>query len=397
MSQTTVLIVAAGRGARAGDVEIPKQYKQIGGIPVLRHSLDTYLSHPRNFNVLVVIAECDSALYEETARDDPRLRRPVDGGPTRQASVYAGLRRLADAPPDTVLIHDAARPFVTPDLIERVASGLDRDEAVLPAMPIASTLKSVEEDGLVTGTIPRDGLYAAQTPQGFHYPAILSAHTQAAKAGLAFTDDAAVAEWAGIPVRIVPGDAGNTKLTTAEDMAVADRRLTAENAAMLTDIRVGFGYDVHAFGGGESVMIGGIEIPSDRGVISHSDGDVALHALTDALLGTIGDGDIGDHFPPSDPIWKDAPSEMFLRFAAGRIKSRGGIVANLDVTIMTEAPRIATYRDAMRKRIAEICAIAIDRVSVKATTSEQLGFVGRREGLAASATATVRLPLENGS
>lgn len=392
MSRSTVLIVAAGRGARAGGGDIPKQYRRIGGVPILTHSLSTYLSHPRQFTLAVVIAADDAELYQSTTDSDARLRPPVEGGATRQESVLAGLRSLADDPPETVLVHDAARPFVTGDLIERVASGLDRDEAVLPATAIASTLKSVDGERLVTGTVPRTGLYAAQTPQGFHYQTLLDAHERAVSSGRTFTDDAAVAEWAGVPVRIVAGDAGNIKLTTSDDVTEANRRLLADTASSLGDVRVGSGYDVHAFGPGNGLMIGGVAIPHDRGVVSHSDGDVVLHALTDAILGAVAKGDIGDHFPPSDLRWKDAASDQFLRFAVDQVLALGGMVAHLDVTIVAEAPRISVHRAAMRKRIAEVCGIGIDRVGIKATTGERLGFIGRQEGLSASATATVRLP-----
>ena len=244
----------------------------------------------------------------------------------------------------------------------------------------------------MTATIPRDGVQAAETPQGFRFSAILAAHEAAAEVGTVFTDDAGIAEWAGIPVKVVPGDAGNIKLTSAEDIAAADRRLVGDAALALGDIRVGTGYDVHAFGPGNEVMLGGVAIAHTRGVIGHSDGDVALHALTDAVLGAIADGDIGMHFPPSDPQWKGASSDRFLRFAADRVAARGGRIAHLDVAIVTEAPRIAGHRDAIRARIAAICGISPDRVGVKATTNENLGFIGRGEGLAAYATATIRLP-----
>ena len=304
-----------------------------------------------------------------------------------------GLLDLAKDPPDRVLIHDAVRPFATPALIERVAAGLDDSDAILPALPVSATLKAVDAAGLVTATVPRAGLQAAETPQGFRFASILAAHNRAADAGLAFTDDAAVAEWAGIPVRVVAGESDNIKLTTAEEIRAADRRLAAETALSRGEVRVGSGYDVHAFGPGDGVMIGGIAIPHTKGVVSHSDGDVALHALTDALLGALAEGDIGDHFPPSDPRWRGAPSDQFLAFAAARVAAGDGVIVNLDVTIVTEAPRISAHRAAMRQRIAAICGIAADRVAVKATTSERLGFIGRGEGIAATATATIRLPV----
>ncbi len=389
---TIALIVAAGRGIRAGGGELPKQYRKIGGVPILRLTLDRFLSHPRRMKVLVVIGVDDADMYATATVEDDRLLPCVIGGESRQDSVHRGLRRLADHPPERILIHDAVRPFVSSALIERVISGLDEADAVLPASPVTATLKSVDGRGLVTGTVPRERLRAAETPQGFRFDAILDAHDRAAAAGLAFTDDAAVAEWAGIPVRVTDGESGNVKLTTAEEIAAADHRLRAEAALALGDVRVGAGYDVHAFGPGESVTIGGLVIPHSQGVDAHSDGDVALHALTDAILGALAEGDIGDHFPPSDPQWKDASSDRFLRFAAGRVAARGGRIASLDVTIVTEAPRISIHREAMRARIAGICGIAAARVAVKATTSERLGFIGRGEGIAASATATIRLP-----
>jgi 2-C-methyl-D-erythritol 4-phosphate cytidylyltransferase/2-C-methyl-D-erythritol 2,4-cyclodiphosphate synthase len=318
----------------------------------------------------------------------------VNGGATRQESVRLGLRALATTAPDRVLIHDAARPFVPSAVIARVVAALDGAEAVIPALPVPATLKAVDAAGWITGTVPRAGLQAAETPQGFRFPLILEAHDKAAAVGDDFTDDAAVAEWAGIPVRIVAGDAANLKLTTSEDIAMADRRELAGAALALGDIRVGTGYDVHAFGPGGEVMLGGVAIPHTRGVVGHSDGDVGLHALTDAILGALADGDIGFHFPNSDPEWKGAASERFLRFAAERVAARGGRIAHLDLAVITEGPRLSEHRDAMRHRIAEICGITPDRVGVKATTNENLGFIGRGEGLAAYASATIRLPLD---
>lgn len=392
MSNTSALIVAAGRGVRAGEGELPKQYRSIGGAAVLRRTLDRFLSHPRDLTVLTVIAPEDEEIYRALAPVDERLLPPVHGGQDRQKSVCNGLEKLAASRPDRVLIHDGVRPFATTDLIERVIVGLDEADAVLPATPVSATLKSVDGEGLVTGTVPREGIQAAQTPQGFQFEAIRSAHAAAASAGREFTDDTAVAEWAGIPVHVVAGESTNVKLTTAEEIRAADRRLLGEAALEAGEVRVGTGYDVHAFGPGDHVMIGGIAVPHAQGVVSHSDGDVALHALTDALLGAIAEGDIGDHFPPSDPQWRDAPSSRFLRFAVERIASRNGTISNLDVTIVTEAPRISVHRAAMRERIAAICDISPGLVAVKATTSERLGFVGRGEGISATAVAAVRLP-----
>jgi 2-C-methyl-D-erythritol 4-phosphate cytidylyltransferase/2-C-methyl-D-erythritol 2,4-cyclodiphosphate synthase len=395
MTETVALIVAAGRGARAGG-DFPKQYQDIGGQTVLRRSIDSFLVHPAVDTILVVISPDDSR-YRDIAPHNRRLLAAVVGGETRQDSVRAGLRRIAERNPDRVLIHDAARPFVSADLIARVASALDDADAILPALPVPATLKAVNDKGLVTGTVSREGLQAAETPQGFRFASILDAHERAAAAGVSFTDDAAVAEWAGIPVKVVPGEAGNVKLTSAEDIAAADRRLRGAEALATGDIRVGTGFDVHAFGPGNEVMLGGVAIPHTRGVVGHSDGDVVLHALTDAVLGAIADGDIGVYFPPSDPQWKGASSDRFLRFALERVAARGGRIAHLDVAIVTEGPRIAEHRDAIRNRIAAICGIAPDRVGVKATTNENLGFIGRGEGLAAYASATVRLPFGPGS
>ena len=388
---TAALIVAGGKGVRAGSGETPKQYRPIGGRSALARSIDLYLSHPAIDRVLVVIGKDDRQRYDATAPQHERLLVPVVGGAERQESVRRGLLALAGEDPARVLIHDAVRPFATGGLVDRVVRALDRAEAVVPALPIAATLKSVEA-GRVMATVPRGGLQAAETPQGFLFAAILAAHERAATDGLSFTDDAAVAEWAGIEVHVVAGERANSKLTTAADLDAADRHFAAEAALALGDVRVGTGYDVHAFGPGVEMMIGGVAIPHNRGLLGHSDADVALHALTDAVLGALAEGDIGVHFPPSDPAWKGAASELFLRFAVERVAARGGRIAHLDLAIVAEAPKIGPHRDAMRARIAEICGITIDRVGVKATTSEGLGFIGRGEGIAATATATLRLP-----
>ena len=388
---TTALIVAAGQGVRAGG-GLPKQFRLVGGRSVVRSTLDLFLGHPAIDRVLAVIGTDDAAQYHSVAPQHEKLLQPVAGGETRQDSVRLGLEALAATAPDRVLIHDAVRPFASPELIDRVISGLAESDAILPAMPVADTLKAVDRNHMVTATVPRNGLEAAETPQGFRFDAILAAHRRAAEVGRQFTDDAAIAEWAGIPVHVVAGDPLNRKLTTSADIEAADRRLLAEAALATGDVRVATGYDVHAFGPGVEVMICGVAIPHSRGVIGHSDGDVALHALTDAILGTIAEGDIGDHFPPSDPQWKGAASDRFILFAVERVRARGGEIAHLDVAIIAEAPRIAVHRDSMRARVAEICGISMDRVAVKATTNEALGFIGRGEGIAAIATATIRLP-----
>lgn len=390
---TAALIVAAGRGVRAGSEELAKQYRPIGGDAVLTRCINAFISHPAIDIVQVVIGADDAALYHAAAPDSARLLPPVTGADTRQGSVLAGLNALAATqPPGRVLIHDAARPFTSADLISRVVDGLEQAEAVVPTLPVTSTLKAVDAQDTVTATVPREGLFTAETPQGFRFSTILAAHQKAQAKGSEFTDDAAIAEWAGIPVRAVAGQAGNIKLTTASDIAEADRRLAGEALLGTGDIRVGNGYDVHAFGPGSEVMLGGIAIPHSHALKGHSDADVGLHALTDAVLGALADGDIGSHFPPSDPQWKDVSSDRFLAHAMRRLTARGGIVSHLDLTLIAEAPKIGPHRDAMRKRIAEICGIDVERVGVKATTSEGLGFTGRGEGIAAQATATIRLP-----
>ncbi len=388
------LIVAAGRGVRAGG-GLPKQYRMIGGRAVLARSAALFLTHPRVEHVAVVIHPDDEALYREAVAGLEGLLPPVMGGATRQASVLAGLEALAAQAPDAVLIHDAVRPFASEELVTRVIDALATNRAVLAASPVTDTLKRGDAEGFVAGTVSRDQLFAAETPQGFHLDVILEAHRRAAAAGIAVTDDAALAEWAGIPVRLVAGARGNIKLTSQEDIAMADRQLQAEALLEAGETRVGTGYDVHPFTDGDAVWLGGIRIPHEKTLAGHSDADVALHALTDALLGAIAEGDIGSHFPPSDPQWRGASSDRFLAHAVNLVSARGGRIVNLDLAIVAEAPKIGPHRDAMRERIAEIAGIAPGRVAVKATTNEKLGFVGRREGIAAIATATIRLPFES--
>ena len=387
------MIVAAGRGVRAGG-DAPKQYLPVGGRPVIAWTLERFLGHPDIDAVRVMIHPDDTALYRQAAPDHPALLPPVLGGETRQDTVRLGLESLADDPPDRVLIHDAVRIFATGSLISDVIRALGDYEAALPATPVTDTLQRVDADGYAFQAMPREGLWLAETPQGFRFAAILAAHRRAATSGITFTDDAAVAAFAGVPVKVVQGSGGsNMKVTTPEDFAMADARLATDRIAVLDDVRVGTGYDVHATGPGKSVMLGGIRIGHDKALIGHSDADVALHALTDAILGALAAGDIGEHFRPDYPRWKGASSDRFLVEAVAEDARRGGAIAHLDLTIIAEAPKIAPHRAAMRARIAEICGISIDRVAVKATTNEHLGFVGRGEGIAALATATVRLPL----
>jgi 2-C-methyl-D-erythritol 4-phosphate cytidylyltransferase/2-C-methyl-D-erythritol 2,4-cyclodiphosphate synthase len=381
------VIVAAGRGFRAGGT-LPKQYRELAGEPVIRSSLSLFAWHGQIGAVQAVIHPDDRSSYESAAKG-LRLLAPVPGGATRQASVRAGLEALSGRAPDIVLVHDAARPFCSAELVSRAIVACEETGAAIPALEVTDTIKRVDAGGHVAGTIDRVQLRAVQTPQAFAFAALLAAHRRAVKEGRDdFTDDAALAEWAGIKVATFAGESGNVKLTTDEDFAKAEAR----RIASLADLRLGNGFDVHAFGDGDHVWLGGIKIPHDRGLTGHSDADVALHALVDAILGALADGDIGKHFSPSDPRWRGAPSDQFLKFAVERVAKRGGRIAHLDLTIVCESPRIGPHRDAMRKRIAEIAGMSIERVAVKATTSEQLGFTGRKEGIVALATATVRLP-----
>jgi 2-C-methyl-D-erythritol 4-phosphate cytidylyltransferase / 2-C-methyl-D-erythritol 2,4-cyclodiphosphate synthase len=389
------IIVAAGRGSRAGSAGgVPKQYWPIGGVPMVAHAIDAFAAHPAVGDILVVIHPDDTVRYEAAARPFAgRLRPPVQGGSTRQESVRAGLEALAASAPDRVLIHDAARPFLDAPLIDRVLAGLEAHPAALPCLPVTDTLKRASA-GRVTGTVDRRELWRAQTPQGFSYEAILAAHRAAAKevALGEFTDDAGLAQWFGLEVALVEGSESNRKLTSAEDLAIADGLVQLRGARKGPVMRVGSGYDVHAFGPGDAVILCGVAIPHHKKLIGHSDADVGLHALTDALLGTLGDGDIGAHFPPSDDRWRGAASELFLKDAARRLAARGGEIVHVDLTFLCEAPRIGPYRDQMRARLAEMLGLDLSQVSVKATTNEGLGFIGRGEGIAAMATATVSLP-----
>jgi 2-C-methyl-D-erythritol 4-phosphate cytidylyltransferase/2-C-methyl-D-erythritol 2,4-cyclodiphosphate synthase len=387
-SSVAAVVVAAGRGLRAGG-DMPKQYRHLAGEPVIRASLRLFAQHPEVGMVQPVIHPDDAARFGAAAAE-LKLLAPVFGGATRQASVRAGLEALAPLRPDLVLIHDAARPYASAALVTRAIAAVEATGAAIPVMPLADTVKSVDRTGrLIEATLDRTVLRTVQTPQVFTFGPVLDAHRRAAESGREdFTDDAALAEWAGLKVAAFAGEAGNVKLTTAEDVARAER----DHAAALADTRIGSGFDVHAFAAGDHVMLGGVRIPHDRGLTGHSDADVALHALTDAVLGALADGDIGTHFPPTDPQWRGAASDRFLAFAVERVRARGGRIAHLDLTIVCEAPRVGPHRDAMRARIAAIAGLEVDRVAVKATTSERLGFTGRGEGIAAMATATVRLP-----
>lgn len=387
MARVAAVVVAAGQGVRAGGA-LPKQFRRIAGETLLEHALSAFAEAPKVAFVQPVIRPEDLALVR-TLTSGMNILAPVSGGPTRQASVRAGLEALLPRSPDIVLIHDAARPFASANLIARAIEAAEKTGAAIPAVPVTDTVKRVDQAGTVEATLDRNSIRLVQTPQAFAFPALLEAHQRAAAQGRNdFTDDAALAEWAGMKVSVFAGEPGNIKLTTPEDFARAE----AIQSAALGDVRTGSGLDVHAFGPGDHVTLGGIRIPHSHSLTGHSDADVALHALTDAILGALADGDIGAHFPPSDPQWRGASSDRFLAFAVERVRARGGRIAHLDLTIVCEAPRIGEHRDTMRASIARFAGIGIERVSVKATTSEKLGFTGRGEGIAAYATATVRLP-----
>jgi 2-C-methyl-D-erythritol 4-phosphate cytidylyltransferase / 2-C-methyl-D-erythritol 2,4-cyclodiphosphate synthase len=383
MTNSIALIVAAGAGTRLGG-EVPKQYLPLGGRAVLRHSVETFLRHRAISGVRAVISPEHRALYDNAVAGLSILP-PVAGGASRQDSVRNGLESLAELQPNCVLIHDAARPFLTAEIVDRTLAALDDAPGAVVAVPVTDTLKRGHDDR-VAGTVDRSALWRAQTPQAFRYADILAAHRQAK--GAAMTDDAAVAEAAGLPVKLVMGADDNFKITTADDLRRAERLV----GAAAQEFRTGAGYDVHRFAAGDSVTICGVRIAHDQSLEGHSDADVGLHALTDAILGTIGAGDLGSHFPPGDPQWRGADSARFLSHAAGLVAAKGGRIAHVDVTLICERPKIAPHRAAMIARIAAILGLDEGRVSVKATTTEGLGFTGRREGIAAQAVATVALP-----
>lgn len=382
--KTAALIVAAGAGSRFGGA-VPKQYVLLLGRPVLRWTVESLLAVPAIDHIQVVINPAMRARYEEAVAG-LNLPPPVDGGVSRQDSVRLGLEALATAAPDRVLIHDAARPLVKRGVVARILDALADHAAVLPALPVADALQRADGHGNGLGSVERAGLWRAQTPQGFRYDAILTAHRAAA--GLALADDVAVAERSGLKVKLVEGAEETMKITHEPDRALVEALL----AARLGDVRTGSGFDVHRLGPGDGVTLCGVKIPGALSLIGHSDADVALHALTDAVLGAIGAGDIGKHFPPSDATWRGAPSRIFLEKAVALVAAKGGVVAQLDLTIICEKPRIGPHRETMVQSLCDMTGLAADRISVKATTTEELGFTGRGEGIAAQATATVRLP-----
>ena len=377
MTKTAAILVAAGRGRRVGG-SVPKQWRILNGRVVLAWTLDAFLNTPQIDEIVIVLHEDDllmAAGYE--GHDGVRV---VAGGKKRTASVANGLEALAGDPPDRVLIHDGARPLIDPGSIASVIDALDTSPAAALALPVTDALWSGNE-GHVDGIVPRDGLYRAQTPQGFHFNTILEIHrsneTDAA-------DDVTLARNAGLSVAIVPGDERNLKITTEDDFARA--------AALMEDtmdIRTGTGFDVHAFAEGDHVMLCGLAIPHDKTLSGHSDADVALHTITDAIYGALAEGDIGTHFPPSDPMWKGAESRLFLEHALSRVAARGFEITHIDCTIICEKPKIGPHAEAMRAQLANLTGLGTDRLSVKATTSERLGFTGREEGIASLATVTL--------
>lgn len=377
------LIVAGGSGARFGGA-LPKQYRMLGGRPILRHSIETCFASGMVDRVQVVIRPADRAAYDRSVAG-LALGEPVDGGDTRQESARRGLEALRLDPEDIVLIHDAARPFLSAGMLSACCDALREAQGAVVAVPVRDTLKRSGDDGRIADTVDRHGIWRAQTPQAFRYGAILAAHR--AVAGRDFTDDAAVAEAAGLSTVLVEGSDDNLKITTEDDLARAERMLSARR-----EYRTGMGYDAHAFGPGDAVWLGGVSVPHDRGLIGHSDADVALHALTDAILGAIGAGDIGVYFPPGDPQWKGAASAVFLAHAVSLVQARAGSIVHLDLTIVCERPKIGPHRAAMLQKIASIVGVDEGRISIKATTTEGLGFTGRGEGIAAQAVATVALP-----
>ncbi len=385
-----------------GGGALPKQFRRIGNAPMLSHVLERFATLRAVDRIVLVIHPDDRARVEELAEHLPPGKvMLVAGGATRQSSVLAGLEALETHAPDAVLIHDGARPFVSHELCERVIAALDEFQGAVPALPVADTLKMVD-DGTDSSfhTLDRSKIYGAQTPQGFLFRDILDAHRKAhASKRDDFTDDASIGEWSGLALKLVAGEEANRKITTGEDLLAADLKqkmgdVLPQNEDDRLEYRTGSGFDVHRFGEGSEVTLCGLAIPHSRGLKGHSDADVGLHALTDAVLGAIGDGDIGTHFPPTDVRWKNAASDQFLAHAVERVRARGGSIAHVDVTLICEAPKIGPHRPAMVARLSDILEIEPDRISVKATTTEGLGFAGRGEGIAAMASATVALPLQ---
>lgn len=395
--KTAVVIVAAGRGSRMGkDVAGPKQYEAIGQKTVLQTTVEQFLAIDLIDFIQIVIHVDDQEIYDRQVMTDSRILPAVVGGKTRQESCRKGLEALSYHEPTNVLIHDAARPFVSAPTIHRVLNSIGPGVAVVPSRPVPDTLRrasTADADALeALETVSRDHIHLSQTPQGFVFDEILSAHRKVVELGHSdLTDDAAVGEAAGMRVILTHGDSNNFKITTPDDLIRARQMTKTKTEVAAPDFRTGIGYDIHRTKPGRSIMLGGIKIDSQLELEGHSDADVALHAITDALLGTIGEGDIGSHFPPSEPEWRGASSDRFIEHACRLIGQSGGEIRHIDLTIICETPKIGPHRERMRRSIAQLCGMAVERVSVKATTNETIGTIGRKEGIAALATATVLL------
>ena len=391
MARIAVIIVAAGRGHRFGG-EMPKQYLEVHQQPLVRHAVQVFLDHPAIDFILPVIHPDDADILAN-ALDGLDYLEPVAGGAARQDSVRNGLEALASSAPDYVLVHDAARPMVAPALIDRVIAALQNTPGVIPGIAVVDTLKRADDAGIITDSVSRDGLWRAQTPQGFKYADLLAAHRSVI--GQELSDDAAVMEASGHRIAVVLGDEDNIKVTTPDDLIRMEEIMSDDSAqakpVRSPSFRIGSGYDVHKLGPGDHVTLCGVEIASERALIGHSDADVALHAVTDAVFGAIADGDIGSHFPPTNSQWRGASSDQFLAYACERMRERGFELSNIDLTIICEKPKIGPHRDAMRARLAEIAQIDVSCVSVKATTTERLGFTGRGEGIAAEAVIIIEI------
>lgn len=391
MTRIAVIIVAAGRGHRFGG-EMPKQYLEVHRQSLVRHAVQAFLNHPAIDIILPVIHPDDTEILAN-ALDGLDYLEPVAGGAARQDSVRNGLEALASSEPDYVLVHDAARPMIDPALIDRVLEALQATPGVIPGIAVVDTLKRADDAGIITDTVSREGLWRAQTPQGFKYADLLAAHRSAI--GQELTDDAAVMEASGHQIIVVLGDENNIKVTAPDDLARMEEMMSDDSATAKPvrspSFRIGSGYDVHKLGPGDHVTLCGVEIASERALIGHSDADVALHAVTDAVFGAIADGDIGSHFPPTDSKWRGASSDQFLAYACERMRERGFEISNIDLTIICEKPKIGPHRDAMRAQLAEIAQVDVSCVSVKATTTERLGFTGREEGIAAEAAIIIEI------
>jgi len=385
MSVCIALILSGGAGQRFGD-STPKQYLPLVDRAVIRHAVDTFLKHPRIDHIRIVRRPQDQTFYDKLF-DDLEILEPVDAGETRQESARLGLESLKGLNPDTVLIHDGARPFPTEELITRTLDALKIYSAAIPVLPVLDTIKEISTDKkLISKTVNRHKLFRAQTPQGFDFKTILKAHRKNSKKKL--TDDAMVAEEDNLEVATVPGNETNIKITTPEDLKIARKFLMEPEG----ETRVGTGYDVHTFEKGDHIMLCGIKVPFNKGLKGHSDSDTGIHALTDAILGAIANGDIGSHFPPTEKKWQNASSSIFLMHAASLVKNLDGRINNVDITIICEEPKIGLYRNQMRDQISKILTLPVSSVSVKATTTEKLGFLGRGEGIAAQAIATIFIP-----